>query len=75
MRKVICIKELILDSYDDYGCWNKNKQVEVLEGSVWRIDDSVSRVIGGDIRLLGENSDLLWIEVSIKTFKEYFKSI
>lgn len=65
-----CIKDLLLDVYDD-GFVIEEQYMKVAKDSEWVIPEQDSyRFIGGEIRL--ENDDAEWIEICKDTLKEYF---
>ncbi|NBI08216.1 hypothetical protein [Senegalia massiliensis] len=73
MKRYICTKELLIPRYDDHGCQVENEDIEIVKGSIWEIDDTNFRMIGGinSIRLL--NDEHGWLEIEGDTLKEYFE--
>lgn len=72
VKQVICVKEIELTKYDDYG-YSTDEYVTVPKGMIFNWDvENTHRVIGADIYL--ENSEL-WIELSNEEFKECFKEV
>lgn len=74
MDRYICIKEFSIECVNDDGAFTDNYKV-IEKDSEWTVDkDPQNNMIGGDIRLIKDNSDnsLLWIEISTETLNECF---
>ncbi len=66
-----CIKELVLSIYDDDNEVIENEHMKVDKGSEWLIQEC--DYCENDIRLVNDNAE--WIEISRRTFKEYFTEV
>ncbi|WP_341472792.1 hypothetical protein, partial [Anaerophilus nitritogenes] len=76
MKKYKCIKKLILQKYDDDGFVMDNEFFFTKEGSVWELDESDSKLIGGEIRLITTKEGYLdWLEIDKETLEEHFEEI
>lgn len=71
MRKYICKKDFIVDSYDGDGFLIPGKEVCVSKGDIYELDENGSTYIGGDIHLDSENG--AWLELSKESFEELFE--
>lgn len=68
-----CKKELTVEKYEDNG-FSTEDTITIEEGSIWDMDDSSSKIIGGEVRL--ENTESLeWLEICNKTLQDYFETI
>lgn len=77
MKKVKCIEGFLIDKCDDDGFIIENEYIEVEEGTICEVENDNFRVIGGEVRLLGVDSNTFfeWLEISKETFEEYFEAI
>lgn len=73
MKNVKCKKVFTVEKYDGDGFIINNQYMSIKEGSVWEIDDGLSRIIGGDVRL--EDNNGAWLEISHDIFDEYFEVV
>ncbi|MGJ0847438.1 hypothetical protein ACR77J_12175 [Tissierella praeacuta] len=72
MKKFRCLKCFNIDKYDDDGFLEEEQRVEVVQGTIWELDDDSFRVAGGEVRLIRNN---FWIEISKETFENYFMEV
>lgn len=66
-----CIKELILDRFDDDNEVIEGNPFIVKEGSEWHIEDYMFKE--NDIRLVNDEAE--WIEIGISTLKKNFTEV
>ena len=64
-----CIKEMVLEKYDEDECPIENEHMVAPVESIWELCDFASL---SDIRLEG---DLGWIEIDEETLKIHFEEI
>lgn len=72
MKKFRCLKCFYVDKYDDDGFLEEEQGVEVVQGTIWEVDEDSFRVAGGEVRLTRNYS---WIEISRETFESYFMEV
>lgn len=73
MQEVKCTNAFSVNKYDGNGWLMENEYIEITAGSLWTLDEEDSRLIGGEIRLEGENYE--WLEISRDLFNDCFESI
>ncbi|MEG0258451.1 MAG: hypothetical protein RR595_05685 [Lysinibacillus sp.] len=64
-----CIKEFVLEKYDEHECPIENEHMVTPVDSIWELCDFASL---SDIRLQG---DLGWLEIDEETLKTHFEEI
>lgn len=69
MKKVICIKELFLEKYDEYGEILEGELIIVKEGEIFELKDIVYL---SEVRL---ESYEFWIEICKDTLREHFEYV
>lgn len=72
MKKVRCLKCFYVDKHDEDGFFEEVQGFEVIQGTIWEVEDNSFRVIGGEVRLTRGDS---WIEISKETFENYFMEV
>lgn len=72
MKKFRCLQCFNVDKYDDDGFLEEEQGVEVVQGTIWELDEDSFRVADGEIRLTRNYS---WIEISRETFESYFMEV
>ncbi|MGO5547976.1 hypothetical protein ACTQW9_01650 [Lachnospiraceae bacterium LCP19S3_B12] len=73
MKKYKCNKSFSVESYDADGFLIPNNERIIEEGEVYKLDESGSTLIGGEVHL--DNSDGSWIEISKEHLFELFEII
>ena len=68
--KYKCVNDFYIDKADDNG-FSTSKQYRIKANSVWIVSEDTFRVVGGEVRLVKQNS-LSWIEISKERLKENF---
>lgn len=71
--KVRCKEGFLVERYDDDGFTIPGKYTTIRKGSVWDVDESNSRIIGGEVRL--EHKKYGWLELSKESFEENFERV
>lgn len=77
--KYRCIKELYVDKYDEDGFWNGCDYIVIPVGSIWIVDESNVKIVGGSetIRLELDTSEhkYQWLEILENTLNEHFEAL
>ena len=69
--KYKCIQSFQLQTYDDDGRSIENEYLKVKKGSVWEMDETEGRIIGGDVALNDGNGQ--WLELTQEHFEKWFE--
>ena len=77
--KYKCIKEFYVDKYDGDGFLLYDEYCIIPVGSVWIVDESNTRIVGGSetIRLELETNEnkYQWLEILEDTLNEHFEAL
>jgi hypothetical protein len=75
--KYKCVSGFSVFCVDDNGFSIENKYLDVKKDTIWDLDDSENRMIGGEIKLEREVNEktFQWIEITKETFESCFEAI
>lgn len=75
MKRYKCIREVVVDLYDDNGFCIENEEKTIEIGSVWEIKEGLS-IIGGEVQLEGLGKNIYeWLEIDKETFENDFVEV
>ena len=73
IKRYKCKKSFCVDKYDVDGFLIENSGIVIDEGKLYEIDESGSRMIGGEVHL-DSVDDGLWLEITNEHLEEYFEN-
>ncbi|NMF04550.1 hypothetical protein ACUH7Y_09515 [Clostridium beijerinckii] len=74
--KAVCKETFLIEKCDDDGCTIPNKYSRIKEGSIWNVEEDLTRIIDGEIRLTRNTKKTFhWIEITKEHFEQYFETI